>query len=383
MPAGLYVHVPFCRRRCDYCDFYSVVASESAQRRFVTALLREADLRRPAWEGQCFDSVFLGGGTPSLLGSALLSRLLIGLRERLSIESGAEWTLEANPESIDRELLEVALVCGINRLSLGIQSFDDEVLTSLGRIHDAAAARAAIAAARAAGVPKLGVDLIYGLPSDLSGSGWNRTLREAIASAPEHVSCYLLTLEPGVPMARDVASGRIRLPSDGSGRAAYDRARRLLGEGGYEHYEISNWSRPGKRCRHNVNVWSGGSYLGLGPGAHSHQNGVRRANRPDLDAYLGSLETGRWPPCREETINRRARLEERIFLGLRMREGLSWPQLAREFGSEVIGRLRERAADWAARGLMSVSETRLQIAEEGLFVSDALVSELIDALEGE
>jgi len=386
MGPGLYIHVPFCRARCGYCDFYSVAGAGDLHERTVGAILSEAAARGPAWTLGPFDSVFLGGGTPSHLGPALLLRLLDGLRERLPILPGAETTIEANPESASEELLQAALRGGANRLSLGVQSFDDGELRGLDRLHDAVDAAGAFARVRRAGFANASIDLIYGLPAAgdppadgrlmPAGGAWEQTIRRGIGLEPDHLSCYLLTLEPGVPMAR---RGE-KLSGDERARSEYDLARRLLREAGYGHYEISNWARSGMECRHNVNVWIGGTYLGLGPGAHGHEPGVRRANRPDLAAYLGAIESGVDAPHEIQRIDRTARAEERLMLGLRLRDGVSWQAVEEDLDPSAAARVRERASVWTAKGLMEDDGVRLRLSDEGLFVSNALIAELLGAI---
>lgn len=381
MNAGLYVHVPFCARRCSYCDFYTLVADTGAQDRWVEALLREAELQGPAWAHHRFDSVFLGGGTPSHLGPERLRRLFRGLLARLPIARDVEWTMEANPESADDNVLGVALAEGANRISFGVQTLDDGELALLGRLHDATSAREAVARARRAGFDNISVDLIYGLPPGPDRrDAWERSLQGVIEMGTDHVSCYLLTLEPAVPMARAVARGEVHLPPEESQVAEYALARELLAAAGYERYEISNWARGGRRCRHNVNVWEGNVYLGLGPGAHGFDGSARRANRPDIGAYVTALEVGEDPPHTLETIEGRAREEEVIFLGLRLREGLAWDDLAELLGPDRTDRLRARSAQWIAPGYLVDEGGRLRIGEEGLLVSNALIADLLDSI---
>jgi oxygen-independent coproporphyrinogen III oxidase len=380
MNAGLYVHVPFCARRCSYCDFYTLVAEPGWHDRWVDALLREAAGRADSWKSHCFDNVFCGGGTPSHLGPERTGRLFRGLRARLPIDPEAEWTLEANPESAGDELLAAALDAGANRISIGLQSMDDRELQVLGRLHDAAGGREAVSRARRAGFTNVGVDLIYGLPIAETPRPWEKSVRGAIDLAPDHISCYLLSLELTVPMAHAVRQGEIRLPGEGTEVDEYRRARELLAAAGYERYEISNWARGGLRCRHNVNVWRGGIYLGLGPGAHGYDGAYRRANAPDLAAYIEALEAGRDAPHTSERIEGRARDEELIFLGLRLREGLAWEELEERLGAERTRRLRERAGRWTAQGYLVDHTGRLRLGDEGLLVSNALVADLLDAI---
>jgi oxygen-independent coproporphyrinogen III oxidase len=379
MNAGLYVHVPFCARLCPYCDFYKRLGGEDLQERWVRSLLREAQIRGGAFSGCVFDSVYLGGGTPSHLGANRIRRLLRGLREVLPIQAGAEWTVEANPESAREDVLFAARSEGANRVSLGLQSLDDRELVLLGRLHDAQGAREAVGRARAAGFENLSLDLIYGLPRDAGGQGaWEESLRGVIALVPEHISCYLLTLEPEVPLAGAVRRGEVRLPDEETQLAEYAMARELLAAAGYERYEISNWTRSDLRCRHNENVWTGGIYLGLGPGAHGFDGTSRRANRPDLVRYLEALEAGIDPPHDIETLDQWAREEEQLFLGLRRRDGVSWEDLTDLLGPDRSARLRGRVAQLTDPGYLVDDGTNLRIGDRGLFVSNALVADLLE-----
>jgi oxygen-independent coproporphyrinogen III oxidase len=380
MNAGLYVHVPFCARRCSYCDFYALVADSGVHDRWVDAVLREAEIRAGAWANQRFDSAFFGGGTPTHLGPARIRRLFQGLRARLPIERDAEWTIEANPESADDALLAAALEGGANRISIGLQSLEDGELRTLGRLHSADAGREAVRRARSAGFDNIGVDLIYGLPVAEAPRAWDASLQGAIGLSPEHISCYLLTLEPEVPMARAVDLREIHLPGESTEVAEYGRARELLAAAGYERYEISNWARPGFRCLHNENVWQGGAYLGLGPGAHGFDGAFRRANAADLGGYIEAIEAGGDAPHTEEKIEGRARDEERIFLGLRRRDGVAWEELEGSLGAEGTGRLRARALRWMTRGYLVDEEGRLRLGDAGLMISNALIADLLDAI---
>jgi oxygen-independent coproporphyrinogen-3 oxidase len=310
-----------------------------------------------------------------------LSRLIRGLRASLPIVEDAEWTMEANPESASPETLAAARAQGVNRLSLGVQSFDATQLRALDRLHDARQARQAVADARAVGFENLNIDLMLGLPGPRSFERWSASLEEAIALEPEHISGYLLTLEPRVPMARRVQQGGLRLPAEGTARRMYRHAQRRLGSAGFEQYEISNWARSGRRCRHHMSVWSGGVYLGLGPGAHGHHDGLRRANCPDLAGYLAALESGQDAPHEVAPVGPAQQREERLLLGLRLRDGIPWSLLEAEMGERRLRRLRLRADPWTRAGWLEDDGKRLRIAQKGLLVSNALVLELIGAVE--
>ncbi len=387
MGTGVYCHVPFCKRRCAYCDFYVEIRPLEIRRRTVRAILAEAESAAGEIPGGVCESLYIGGGTPSHLGGDLATALASGLRARLPFDPAAEITMEANPESLDRPLLDAIRAAGVNRLSIGVQSLDDASLAALGRAHDARGAREAVRLAREAGFENLSCDLIYGLPAapgaeQREDSRWRRSLEETIGLGPDHISCYLLTLEDHVPLARHLASGSGGLlPGEEQARAAYETAVRALEDAGYGHYEISNWSRRGFECRHNLGVWRGGYYLGLGPGAHGHLPGRRTANRRDLEGYIASLERGD-PPRREEIpTDERSASEESVMLGLRLRDGVAWADLGQRFDPVRLARIRERIAPLAPAGLIEDDGVRLRLGREGLFVSNAIVAEILAAAE--
>ena len=277
MGPGLYVHVPFCARKCAYCAFFSRPAEPAAVAAWLAGVERELG---GLPDGFAPESVFFGGGTPTALGENDLGRLLELVRARVDLSKVAEWTCEANPGTLTAAKLARLADGGVNRLSLGAQSFDAATLQRLGRIHAAAETRASVAQARAAGFANLGLDVIYGVPGT-PFAAFQADLEEALALEPEHVSCYCLELEEGTPLAREAAAGRLEISEDGQ-RAQFEWGRRRLAAAGFGHYEISNFARPGRECRHNGLYWSGGEYIGVGPAAHSHWRGARWGNTPEL-----------------------------------------------------------------------------------------------------
>jgi oxygen-independent coproporphyrinogen-3 oxidase len=318
---GLYVHVPFCDGKCAYCAFYSVPFAPAAAARYVEAL--ETELRHQLRElGPIApETIYFGGGTPTLLPPPLLRRLCGRVRGAIVPERLAEWSVEANPGTLTAESLRVLLDAGVNRVSLGVQSFDDATLRRLGRRHTAADARAAVALLRAAGVRNWGLDLIACVPG-LGRAGWRRTLDEAVALGPAHVSVYALTAEEGSALAQRVAAGGARLLSDDEQLAHLHLAERRLAAAGYARYEISNYARPGFECRHNVACWQGADYLGLGPAAASRVGDRRWTNRADLAAYSRALAAGRLPPREEERATPHVQVAERLIFGLRWAGGV-------------------------------------------------------------
>ena len=364
-PAGLYVHVPFCLTRCGYCDFNAYAGLGHLADRYVEALRAESRLLRPGWEAVPFATMFFGGGTPTTLEPSSLVALIDDLRRTFSFEPGAEITVEANPDTVNADTLGELLAGGVTRLSFGVQSFDPDVLRSLERVHSPDAALTAFAAAREAGFDDVNLDLIYGAEGETLGS-WERTLEEAVALGPEHLSCYALTVEPSTPLGRAVAAG-LRPSPDPDGQAEmYERACALLAAAGYEHYEVSNWARPGRRCRHNLGYWEGRPYLGLGAGAHSFRDGVRWWNVRPPEGYLRIVEGGRLPVGGRERLTGEDRRLESLLLGLRTSTGvpLAWIEEGRVPPLERAG-LAERRDD------------HLVLSDRGLLLANEVVTALV------
>ncbi len=364
MSAGIYVHVPFCLTRCGYCDFNAYAGLDHLRPRYVRALLAEASLAAAAWDGEEVVSVFLGGGTPTTLDAADLKAVLVHLRERFAVTHDAEVTIEANPDTVDAPKLTALLESGFERLSMGAQSFDTAVLASLERVHGPDAVRRAMAAAREAGHANVSLDLIYGAQGE-SLASWERTLREAIALAPEHVSAYALTVEPSTPLGRQIALGARPAPDPDLQADMFGLACQLLGEAGYGHYEVSNWARPGFECRHNLGYWERRPYLGLGAGAHSYRDDRRWWNVRPPEDYLRQVEAGRVPIGGEERLEPSDAYLEEVFLRLRILEGIpsSWvePQTAAPFLESGLLRRADDALVPTERGMLLLNELVLAL----------------------
>ncbi len=317
-PPGLYVHVPFCVSRCRYCAFTSCT-DLGLRDSFLDGLAQEVSLRSRTWDG--FDSVYLGGGTPSTLGVERLVALVRGL-DPLGILPEASWTLEVNPDDCSRELLWGARVLGFERLSMGVQALDDRALRMLGRRHDVAAVETAVSRARAVGFEDISLDLIYALPGQ-SERHWQRQLDAALRLGPTHLSCYELTVEAGTPLARAVAEGRVNLPDDEHRRALFLTGSDRLEAEGFLHYEVSSFARgPAHRSRHNMKYWNHVPYLGLGPAAHSFDGFWRWWNERELRPWQGKLRRGEAPIEAEETLDAEALRLERLSLGFRQLGGV-------------------------------------------------------------
>jgi len=365
---GLYVHVPFCRGKCHYCDFYSVTSLS-----LVSAYLEALDKEAQLYQGRfgAFDTLYLGGGTPSLLEGPQLRALMDCLRRHFSFSPEAEITLEANPDDLNPEKLALLQDLGVNRLSLGVQSFDDAELRFLGRRHTARQAAQAPAWARAAGFHHLGVDLIYALPGQTE-AGWRKNLAKVLEFLPEHLSCYQLTLSPDTPLGQRQARGEFALPTEETQRRLFLFTSRFLEDRGYLHYEVSNFAR-GRAffSRHNLNYWRHAPYLGLGPAAHSFDGRRRWWNFASVAKYCSVVNSGRRPVAGKETLTPEQLRLEACLLGLRTREGLPLSALGSAARTPALGRL-------ADAGLVQVRHGRLTPTREGLVLADRLPLWLAD-----
>jgi oxygen-independent coproporphyrinogen-3 oxidase len=357
---GVYVHIPFCATRCDYCDFATWTDRGHLVDDYVEACV--ADLERRAAAGlPVATSVFFGGGTPSLIPAARLVRIL-GAIERTP---DAEVTVECNPDAADPEQLAVYAAGGVNRVSIGVQSLVPHVLCELGRTHDPANVERAVAGARAAGIRSLSLDLIYGTPGE-SLDDWRRSLDGALALGPDHVSAYALTVEPGTPLGRDVATGTRLAPDDDDQAEKYAIADDTLRAAGLEWYEISNWARPGAECRHNLLYWEQGDYLAVGAAAHGHTDGRRWWNVRTPERYIEAIVAGRAPEAGAEELDATARAEEAFVLALRTRAGAPLPA-----GAEA------EAAALAAAGLVGTSGARVTLTRRGRLLASDVTARLL------
>jgi putative oxygen-independent coproporphyrinogen III oxidase len=359
--AGIYVHVPFCLTRCGYCDFNAYAGLDKFKPRYLRALLAEASLAAPEWDGTSFESVFLGGGTPTTMSPGDLGALLEALRASFVLATDAEITIEANPDTIEEASLAALLDAGYTRLSMGAQSFDPEVLRALERVHAPESVRRAWVAVRAAGYSNVNLDLIYGAHAETLES-WERTLAETIDLAPEHVSAYALTIEPATALGRAVARGDMPAPDPDLQADMFLLACSMLGSAGYHHYEISNWAKPGYECRHNLGYWRRRPYLGLGAGAHSYRDDRRWWNVRPPEEYLATAERGDLPIGGSETLEPEDAYLEEVFLRLRLLEGIptSWID-------------DDRAAPFLGGGLLTDHEGHLVPTEHGMLLLNEIV----------
>jgi oxygen-independent coproporphyrinogen III oxidase len=375
-PRAAYVHVPFCRTKCLYCDFNTYAGKERLTGEYVAALNKE--IRRRTGEGAGFlRSVYFGGGTPSLLPLSSVRRLMGALQAGYGVAAGAEVTLEANPGTFGARYLEGLLAAGVNRLSLGVQSLDDETLRRLARTHSAATAIEALHLARRAGLPSVSLDLIYGLPWQTL-EGWRDHLRRALDSDPDHISLYALMVEEGTPLATLVARGSWTVPDDDLVADMYEAALPLLSGAGYEHYEVSNWARPGHASRHNLVYWRNEAYLGFGAGAHSYAGGRRSWNVKPIEGYIQRIARREDVTGGAESLPAPATLGETAALALRLRqEGIDFRRFGERFGIDPRRQWGPALAELRETGLLAQSEERLTLTDAGLLVSNEVASRFL------
>lgn len=377
----LYVHVPFCVRKCAYCAFYSEPYRADNAELYIAQVLAEMAARAGRLCSNRVTSVYFGGGTPSVLSLEQLGAVLDAVRRHFVLVDGAEVTLEANPESALRPGFLPGLPgLGVNRLSLGVQSFQDEFLRMLGRPHSGREAEAAVTAAHAAGLTNVSLDLIWGLPGQTEAI-WLEDLRLAVALGPEHLSCYGLSLEQGTTLAERVARGELDLPDEDEGVGMYLRGAEFLESRGYLHYEISNYARPGRESRHNAGYWAQDDYLGLGPSAVSTCGARRWTNPADLAEYARCVTAG----CLEmnvEKLSARIRGQELVMLSLRTSGGLDLERFKAWTGHDFLRFTRPSVEQLRSRGLARLRSGHLQLTRKGMLLSNSIIGMLLDLMEG-
>lgn len=377
--AALYIHVPFCEKRCLYCDFYTIAGVENRIPDYVTALKKEIALRaaEPFWQRQKFETVFFGGGTPSLLSPGQISEILQCCFAHFDFSPEIEITLEANPGTVTAGQLARYRAAGVNRLSMGVQSFHAEELRLLDRIHSPEEAHAAALAARNAGFENFNLDFIFALPGQAPGR-WQATLQQALALAPPHLSAYNLTIEEGTPLAIAIQQGKLAPLSEEEEREFYAFTIDFLTAQGYRHYEISNFARPGFEARHNLKYWDGSFYLGLGASAHSYDGRRRFWNAPNLRKYLAALAENRTAEAGGEELTRSQSMFEFAFLGLRQSQGIDLQAFRQKFQQTFEEAFDGVAAQLEREGLLRREHEHLRLSREGLFLCDEICAKLAE-----
>ena len=384
---GIYVQVPFCQTKCTYCNFHTGVVSSARFAPYVAGVCEEirrhrefyaaAGVELPAGIADAVvDTIYIGGGTPSLLDPAHLRRIVGAVRENF-VADLTEVTLEADPETVTEGKAAAWVAVGINRVSFGVQSFNDEELKAAGRMHRRADVYRAAGMLRAAGITNISFDLIAGLPKQ-TASSWRQSLDELIVLAPEHVSVYLLEVDEGSRLGGELLRGGNRysagdVPSDDEMAEFYETACSVFGAAGYEHYEISNWAKPGFASRHNLKYWRREPYLGFGAGAHSFSGTERWANAHDAAVYVSAVQGGRLPIEQHEVLTAKSALEEELFLGLRQLEGIDVGRIERQYGVELAARFE----GLAAAGLIEREGSMVRLAPGRVSVSNEVFVELM------
>lgn len=371
---GIYIHIPFCKTKCDYCDFYSLPEREGTMDDYLKALVAHIRETAPLAKGWQVDTVYIGGGTPSFFGGKRLSALLGEVKKRFSVARDAEITCEANPESADLKFLKTIRRAGVNRLSLGMQSACDAELHAVHRLHDFSQVVSAVQWARKVKFKNLSLDLIYGLPGQDMDT-WRKSLEAALSLEPEHLSCYGLKVEPGTPLDGRVMRGEV-LPDDDTQADMYLWTVERLRQAGYLQYEISNFARPGFQSRHNLKYWMSRPYIGFGPGAHSDFGGRRYSFVRDLDKYIMGILNGGRVIDEDQLIPHRERGGEYLMLRLRTTRGIEEWEYRREF-SMNFDPLEQKLEEYEHQGWAVKEENRWHLTPKGFLVSNQLIGDLM------
>lgn len=373
----LYIHIPFCARKCAYCDFLSFAAPERSYREYVEKLIEEMYGQSTAYRDYAVTSIFVGGGTPSVLPPELVEALFVAVYDCFAVSADAEITIEANPGTLTMEKLETYLNCGMNRLSLGLQSADGEELRTLGRIHSYDDFLKSYQRARQAGFTNINVDLMSALPGQTMQS-WKNTLRKVMMLKPEHISAYSLIIEAGTPFYERYHENPEAFPDEEIDREMYHLTKELMAAQGYERYEISNYARPGYECRHNIGYWTGAEYLGLGLGASSYTHGFRYHNVTDLEEYLSLDLREPGAAAREiQELTPEEKMEEFMFLGLRLTKGVSGSEFLERFGKNMWNVYGEVFEKLSRQGLILEEPPMVRLTELGIDVSNQVLCEFL------
>ncbi len=374
-PISIYVHVPFCARKCGYCDFNSFAGAEALFGPYADCV--ELEVERCPARGRLAPTVYFGGGTPSYLPAGEMERIADALRRGFRLSGDAEVSAEANPTSSDAERFAAMRECGINRLSIGIQAFQPELLAVLERAHSPADAVRAVELARRAGFANVSIDLMFALPGQ-TREQWDETLSRALDLGVEHVSLYSLTLEPGTRLERRWASGEIERSGEELDLWMYERAIERLAEAGYEHYEVSNFARPGYQCRHNLVYWRNEEYAGFGPGAVGYIDGCRMTVEKDPRRYVAKVRSGASPVVESECLPWRESLGETLMLGIRVLDGLPLAGVRARYGPETDAAIAEPIERLVGRGLLVAEDDRIRLTHQGLLLADTVAVEFLE-----
>ena len=379
MPDFLYIHIPFCIKKCLYCDFFSVPYNAQTALNYTDALCKELSLKKHF--AQSLKSIYIGGGTPSLLPDECFTKLFQCLRNNYHFSTDIEITVETNPGTLDKPKVNTLISTGVNRLSVGIQSFHDNELLFLGRIHNAEEAFRSIDLITKANIKNFSIDLMYGIPRQTMDS-WKASLRNAVELSPTHISTYELTLEENTPLFAIIKSDAIAATDEDLVLEMYNHTIDYLAGHGYEHYEISNFALPGFKCIHNLNYWNRGEYIGAGAGAHSFVNGVRTKNIADVNKYIDSLNSGIIHETESLMITPGESLKEFIFLGLRKTEGINVKNIPSSMiaDREALEKLIDASGELINEGYLELNEDYLRLTRKGIVISNTIIVKLFEKL---
>ena len=362
---GLYVHIPFCVKKCKYCDFVSFESCEDKDR-YIDALIGEMK----SYKGVFCDTVFIGGGTPTSLNAKQLKRVIDAINENFVISEAAEFTVEANPKTLDIEKLALMKKLGVNRISVGVQSFSDIELQKIGRIHNAEDAKNTLKSIKESGFDNFSLDLMSALPSQ-DFESFKKTLETAVSQTPKHISCYSLILEDGTPLNDEFERGELSLPDEDTERRMYEFACEFLEKNGYRQYEISNFAIAGFESRHNIKYWQCEEYIGLGLAAHSYYNGMRYSNTSDLNRYIN----GNYSSGEKEVLTLADRVEEFAIMGLRMTKGISKNEFSKRFGMDIYEVYGAEIERFEKIGFLVDDGDNIFLSRSGISVSNSIMCE--------
>lgn len=373
MEAGLYIHIPFCKKKCDYCDFYSITALERMDS-FIDALQREIEIRSPGFADCTFHTIYFGGGTPSLLEESQMRQIWNALSASFRLAKNPEITVEANPGTLTQSKLAFLKEVGFNRLSLGVQSFNPDELRFLGRIHYVEDVYENFNLAREAGFTNINIDLMTAFPGITPGS-FKHSLDETIRLKPEHISCYTLIFEPGTVFHKKMLKGQLAPLEDDEEASYYRLASAALKHNGYYHYEISNFSfGEDNACRHNLIYWNHNPYLGLGPSGHSFFNNQRHANKRSLSVYINELEKGNLPTDFQESLSNDDLMFEYMLLNLRLQKGINLNDFRTRFGVDCAEKFNSKIKYLSENNLIEVDELYLRLSDKGWMFADSVAT---------
>lgn len=365
---GLYVHIPFCARKCDYCDFLSFAAGSECYGDYIAALEREMSV----YHGTAVDTIFIGGGTPSVLSAEMIGRLCSLIKKRFVLDAAVEWTMEVNPGTVDADKIAAMRTGGVNRVSIGVQSFNDSELAAVGRIHNAATAADTVRMFANRGFSDISIDLMMSLPYQTEKS-FKNSLEQAVALPITHISVYSLIIEDGTPIKEKYDSGVFAEPDEDTDRELYSYTKRFLQSHGFKRYEISNYARDGFESRHNIKYWDCDEYIGVGLGAASYVDGVRRSNTRDMEGYM----SGRFFEGDGEKLTERDKMGEFMMLGLRKTEGVSIAEFEKRFGCDVRSVYKHVIDKFTAAELLECGDGFIRLSEHGLDLANTVMCEFL------